>query len=235
MLRYLLAPIFLSVALLAATQTAFAAPGGKQSLDAIPDAVQRFLNLQLASYGDRASFTLGKLDNRLSLAPCDKLDIQLPTGNRLLGNTSVRVQCVAGAKWAISMPVAISIQSDYWVAARALPGGYDIAEGDLEKRNGDLAQLPPGAITDPSQALGRTTLGGLAAGLPVRTDLLRAAYTVRANDQVRVVARGEGFEVATEGRAMSNANDGQQVSVKLASGAVVKGLAKSGGVVEIVY
>lgn len=205
----------------------------KQRMEALYEAAQQFLAAQLASYGDKATFELGKLDNRIVLAACAKLDVQLPPGNRLVGNSVLKIQCVSGARWALNLPIAVNIVSDYWVAARALPGGYEITESDLERRSGDLAQLPPSAITDLTQAVGRTVIGGIAAGAPLRSEALRPPYAVKANDYVKVIARGEGFEVASEGRAMGNANEGQMVSVKMASGTVVKGLARAGGTVEV--
>lgn len=206
-----------------------------QDLAAISDAASGFLSTQLASYGERATFQLGKLDNRLGLQACAKLDVQLPPGNRLAGNTSLRVKCLKGANWTVNLPVAISIQADYWVAARALPNGYEVTEADIEKRSGDLGQLPPNAVVDYTQAIGHTVVGGVPVGAPLRADMLRAPFAVKANEMVKVLAHGNGFEVASEGRAMANANDGQPVKVKMISGAVVQGTAHDGGMVEIKY
>ncbi|WP_269531940.1 flagellar basal body P-ring formation chaperone FlgA [Chitinimonas sp. BJYL2] len=207
----------------------------RQSLEAINDAATRFLSAQLDSYGPRASFQLGRLDNRLNLAPCQKLDVQLAQGNRLIGNTSLRISCGKGARWAVNLPAAISIQSDYWVSARALPGGYEITENDIEKRTADLATLPATVIVDFTQAIGRTVIGGIPAAAPLRSDLLRAPYAVKVNEYVKVLASGQGFEVASEGRALGNANEGQNVSVKMATGAIVQGVARASGTVEIRY
>ncbi|QDQ25040.1 flagellar basal body P-ring formation protein FlgA [Chitinimonas arctica] len=207
----------------------------RQSLDALSEAAGRFLSTQLANYGERASFQLGRLDNRLELAPCQKLDVQLPQGSRLVGNTSLRIACGKGAKWVVSLPVAISIQADYWVATRALPAGHELTENDIERRSGDLSQLPSGVIIDHTLAIGRTLLGGTPAGAPLRGDQLRPPFAVKANEFVKIVATGNGFEVASEGRAMANANEGQQVSVKMVTGAVVQGVARAGGTVEIKY
>lgn len=216
--------------------TGFAmATESRQSLESVNEAASAFLTSQLASYGDRASFQLGKLDNRLNLAACQKMEVVLPHGNRLVGNTSVRVNCSKGAKWSVNLPVAVSIQADYWVAARALPSGYELTENDMERRSGDLSQLPATVVVDHTAAVGRLLIGGTPAGAPLRTDQLRAPYAVKANEYVKVIASGQGFEVASEGRALGNANEGQQVSVKMITGAVVQGIAKSAGTVEIRY
>ncbi|MBL8508146.1 MAG: flagellar basal body P-ring formation protein FlgA, partial [Chitinimonas sp.] len=120
-------------------------------------------------------------------------------------------------------------------AARALPSGHEITETDIERRTGDLSQLPPTVVVDHVQAVGRHLFGGTPAGAPLRSDQLRAPFAVKVNEFVKVVAVGNGFEVASEGRAMGNANEGQQVSVKMISGAVVQGIARAGGTVEIKY
>lgn len=206
-----------------------------QSLEAISSAASDFLTEQLASYGDRASFQLGRLDKRLKLSPCQKLDVLLVQGNRLVGNTSLRVQCGKGAKWSVNLPVAISIQADYWASARALPAGHELSEADIEKRSGDLAQLPATVITDHTQAIGRTLIGGTPAAAPLRSDQLRAPFAVRVNNMVKVIASGNGFEVVSEGRALGNAAEGQQVSVKMVSGATVQGIVRADGTVDVRY
>lgn len=206
-----------------------------QSLDAINSAASQFLSAQLAAYGDKASFQLGKLDKRLKLSSCSSLSVLLPQGNRLVGNTSVRVMCSQGARWSVNLPVAVSIQTAYWVSTRALPAGHELGDADMEMRSGDLAQLAPTVITEAEQALGRTLIGGLPASAPLRSDQLRAPFAVRNNEVVKVIASGNGFEVASEGRAMGNASEGQTVSVKMASGAVVQGIARAGGRVDVRY
>jgi flagella basal body P-ring formation protein FlgA len=207
----------------------------RQDLETLSETASRFVAEQLAQYGERASYQLGKIDNRLSLASCSKLEARLPTGNRLIGNTSIQVKCAKGANWSVNVPVAISIQSDYWVASRPLSNGAEVSESDIEKRTGDLAQLPPNAVLDFAQAIGRTVVGGIPVGAPLRSDLLRPPFAVKANEMVKVLAHGTGFEVASEGRAMGNANDGQPVKVKMITGAIVQGTARDGGVVEIKY
>ncbi|WP_374357324.1 flagellar basal body P-ring formation chaperone FlgA [Chitinimonas sp.] len=229
MSRTVFLPALVAVSLLANSADRY------QDAGAIAEAASRFIGEQLANYGSRASFQLGKLDSRLNLAPCAKIDVVLPAGNRLIGNTSVQIKCGKGAKWAVNLPVAISIQTDYWVAARPLINGSEISESDIEKRSGDLGQLPANAVLDYAQAVGHTLVGGIPAGAPLRLDLLRPPFAVKINEVVKVLAHGTGFEVASEGRALGNANEGQAVRVKMASGAIVQGTAREGGLVEIKY
>lgn len=229
MLRRALSVLLLTVSLIAHAADAH------QSLDAVMEVANNFVTQQLASYGDKASFQLGRLNGRLSLPPCSKLEAMLANGNRLVGNTSVQVKCMKGANWSLNIPVAVSIQAQYWVAIRPLAPSHEVSESDIEARNGDLSQLPPTVVMDYTQAVGHTLLSGVPAGGPLRTDQLRPPFVVKQNQIVKVLAHGAGFEVASEGRAIGNANAGQTVSVKMASGAVVQGTAREDGLVEIRY
>jgi flagella basal body P-ring formation protein FlgA len=56
---------------------------------------------------------------------------------------------------------------------------------------------------------------------------------IRQGQSVKVISRGNGFEVTNEGRAMSNAAEGQLAQVRMAGGQVVSGIARPGGAIEI--
>jgi flagellar basal body P-ring formation protein FlgA len=52
---------------------------------------------------------------------------------------------------------------------------------------------------------------------------------------VRVVTHGAGFSVSAEARAIGTAGDGQVVQVRTPAGAILSGVAKAGGMVEVVF
>ena len=62
---------------------------------------------------------------------------------------------------------------------------------------------------------------------------LRQQPAVVQGQPVKVVSGGPGFQVANDGVALSSAANGQAAQVRLSSGQVVRGIARSGGVVEI--
>jgi len=49
------------------------------------------------------------------------------------------------------------------------------------------------------------------------------------------VSSGPGFRVSAEARALNSAAEGQIAQARTASGQVVSGVAKAGGVVEVAY
>jgi flagella basal body P-ring formation protein FlgA len=50
---------------------------------------------------------------------------------------------------------------------------------------------------------------------------------------VRITAKGPGFSVSSEGKALNNATEGQVVQVRTSSGQTVSGIARPSGIVEI--
>ncbi|MBX3684287.1 MAG: flagellar basal body P-ring formation protein FlgA, partial [Thauera sp.] len=90
-------------------------------------------------------------------------------------------------------------------------------------------------LTDPTQASGHHTRIAVAAGSPLRGDMLRVPHAVRQGQTVSVLGVGAGFRVASEGRAMNNAAPGEKVRVRLADGQVVTGTAQAGGAVALEF
>jgi flagella basal body P-ring formation protein FlgA len=143
------------------------------------------------------------------------------------------VRCVGERPWTLYVQARVSINATYYVAARAVAPGEVLGNADLVARDGDLTAMPQAVVTDPSQAVGAVTLSRVPAGLPLRTDMLRAASAVAIGQAVRVVTAGSGFSISAEGSAMSNAAPGQQVRVKTAGGQIVTGVVKDAQTVEI--
>lgn len=198
-------------------------------------AVENFLRIQVKGLPGQASFSIGAIDPNNQLSPCPGFDVAMPAGARPWGRTQVTVRCQAEGGWSLFVPVHIKVSGDYLVTARPLAQGQMIEASDLARQSGDLGEMPAGILTDPAQAIGRTLAMPIPAGRPLRGDMLRQAVVVQQNQSVKVVARGAGFAVANEGRALTSAVDGQVVQVRLANGQVISGVARTGGTVEIKY
>jgi flagella basal body P-ring formation protein FlgA len=108
-----------------------------------------------------------------------------------------------------------------------------LAAGDLAVQNLDLTQLPRGIYTDPNPLPGKIVNTQIAGGTPLRPDMLRAATVIVQGQIVQVVFTGKGVRVSSEGRALASAGVGESVSVRTASGKVIKGVVQGPGVVEV--
>jgi flagella basal body P-ring formation protein FlgA len=215
----------------AAAQTPSAAATAQDG-ESIRVAALAFLQQQAAGLPGKVDITVTPVFPR-GLAPCSALDPFMPTGARLWGRVTVGVRCVGERPWTLYVQARVSINATYYTAARAIAPGEVLASADLIARDGDLTAMPQAVVTDPSQAVGAVALSRVPAGLPLRTDMLRAASSVAIGQTVHVVADGSGFSISADGSAMNNAAPGQQVRVKTAGGQIITGIVKDSQTVEV--
>lgn len=214
---------------------AYAQTNGSAPPGAIHKAVENFLRMQTAGLPGRVSYSVGAIDARVVLPACPALEVFLPAGARLWGQTSVGVRCSGATPWNIYVTAEVRVVGNYLVTARPLPQGQVLAAADLALQAGDLTQLPAGILSDPLQAVGKTLAAALAPGQPIRQDLLRSPLVVQQGQTVKLQSFGHGFRVTAEGRALNNAQDGQVAQVRGASGQTISGIARAGGIVEITF
>jgi flagella basal body P-ring formation protein FlgA len=209
---------------------AHAQPG--QDGGAVRKVVEQFLQTQSAGLPGKVTITVGQVDPRMALAACpDPQAFQQP-GARAWGKITVGVRCTAPS-WTVYIQAQVNVIAEYVAAAAPLAQGQPIDASQLAMVQGDLAALPNGIVTDMAQAIGRTPTISLPAGTPLRLDNLKSKPVVMANQTVRVISNGAGFSVSAEGRALTNAAEGQVVQVRTPSGAMLSGTAKAGGIVEV--
>ncbi|AOJ03178.1 flagellar biosynthesis protein FlgA [Burkholderia mayonis] len=207
-------------------------PAGQQDGETIRRAALAFLQQQAAGLPGKTAITVAPAFPR-GLAACTTLEPFLPSGARLWGRTTVGVRCAGERPWTIYLQAKLAVQATYYVAARQISPGEALSAADLVARDGDLTMLPLAVITDPTQAVGATALTRVAAGLPLRRDLLKSAASVSIGQTVRVVASGQGFTISAEGSVLNNAAPGQQVRVRMAAGQIVTAIVKDAATVEI--
>ncbi|KVQ00436.1 flagellar biosynthesis protein FlgA [Burkholderia ubonensis] len=216
----------------AGASAAAATPPGQQDPDTIRRTALAFLQQQIAGLPGKPAASVAPSFPR-GLAACTTLEPFLPTGARLWGRTTVGVRCAGERPWTVYLQARVTVQATYYAAARQIAPGEVLTAADLVARDGDLTLLPLAVITDPSQAVGSTALARVAAGLPLRQDMLKSAASVSAGQTVRVVAAGPGFTISAEGSALANAAPGQSVRVRMAAGQIVTAIVKDAGTVEI--
>lgn len=222
----------LALAALAEARHARAAPPPRQSTAELRSAVQAHLARETQGLPGLVSFSVGRIDPRLQLPACSAPQTFVPAGALPWGVSTVGVRC-ADPVWSIRVPVVVHVRIRYAVAARPLAAGQPLAAADLDFATGDLAQLPAGVVTRSGQAIGSSPAVSLAAGQPLRRDMLRAPLAVQPGQAVRVVMRGKGFEISANGQALAGGPAGRLVRVRMTSGRVVSGIARPGAVVEL--
>lgn len=157
----------------------------------------------------------------------------LPAGAAPYGRVNVGLRCGGERPWTRYMQARVSVLTDYYVAARAMGPGETVTVADLELRQGDLGALPRAVVTDASQLEGSVVANRIAAGSPMRTDLIRKPIAVKSGQTVNVTVMGDSFQLSSEGKVLTDAATGNPVQVRLRNGQVVSGVVRSGDTVVL--
>lgn len=203
----------------------------QQSHAAIRAAALAFAQAQSKNLPGEVHIDVTAIDNRLKLAPCDKLQAFLPAGAKLIGKTSIGVRCDTQPGWSVFMQADIKVSVDLLVANRAMPQGTVLGPADFGLQRGELGR--PGLLTAPEQAIGKILKFSIGAGQVLRQDMLRAPLLIRQGQTVTLRARGNGFVVSQEGQALNNAGEGEIVRIRTASSQVISARTMADGSAEI--
>jgi flagella basal body P-ring formation protein FlgA len=191
-----------------------------------------------AAFGDRTPVRVeviaGQVDPRLRLAPCQRVDVHWPAGQRPWGRTRIGLRCAAGpVAWNVTVPLTVRVWAPALLATQPLAAGTVLEERHLRMGEADWAERDAPVLLSAADILGRSLGAAIAAGAPVRADQVRRRQWFAAGDAVKVVATGAGFAVSGEGVALSPGTEGQAVRVRTESGRIVTGQAAGDRLVEV--
>ncbi|WP_436295942.1 flagellar basal body P-ring formation chaperone FlgA [Variovorax sp. LjRoot178] len=217
--------LLLLLAALAAAPAA-AAPGDALAV------IEQFLQAQTAGLPGKVRIDVS-MPASGALPPCESLQAFLPRGAAPSGRVSVGLRCAGDKPWTRFVQARVAIEGRYFVAARAIEAGQALGAGDLAERTGDLSALPRSVMTDAAELRGVVAVNRIAAGAPVRRELVRGVVVIQQGQTVQVVAVGPGFTVSTEARAITRAEIGATVQAKTRDGRLVSGVAGEGGQIRL--
>lgn len=182
----------------------------------------------------RIEVGVGELDARLKLAPCGNLEVYQPAGARLWGKTRVGVRCVDGmTRWNVTLPATVKATGLAWVVRNPVPVGSSIADADVIQAEVDWAAEPDPILSEREQWVDQIAARSLTAGQALRRTMLKPAQVFQPGAVVRVVAQGAGFQVASEGQALTVGVVGQQARVRMDNGRVSAGVVVNSRTVRI--
>lgn len=123
--------------------------------------------------------------------------------------------------------------ADALVATRTIRAQTVLTAEDFAVVDADI----PGAVTDPSAAIGQEARVTLYAGRPIGTGDIGAPALVDRNQSVTLVYRSGGLSILTEGRALDRGAAGEVIRVmNAASRATVNGkIAPDGSVIVTAF
>lgn len=167
----------------------------------------------------------GRLDPRLRLAPCRRVEPRWPDQAAPGQPLRVALRCVDGDKpWQVWLPIQVRLFAPAVVILRPLPAGTVISAADLQLADADWAAQPRMPFARIDELVGRTLARPLAAGHALRATDLRERQWFASGEAVQLLARGAGFTVAGEAQALGPGIEGRPVRVRTEAGRVLQGM-----------
>jgi len=183
----------------------------------------------------RMEVEVGQLERRLTLAPCAHVEPYLPPNMRLWGKSRLGLRCVQGpVKWNVFLPITVKAMGPAWVIKGQVASGARLVASDAMVMEVDWAENNGAIVANQNDWIGKTATRLLSTGQAVRQDMVKAAQVFQTGAQVRVVAVGVGFEIATHAQALSAGVLGQNAMVRMDNGQVVTGTVSDERTVKIV-
>lgn len=193
--------------------------------------IEKFLTDQTAGVRGKVQI---RIDTPLSgkLLPCAALEVFLPSAAPLRGRVLVGVRCMAEPRWTRYVQARIAVVGIYQAAALPIEAGHILTRADAVVMEADMSTLPGSVVTDESLLIGQMALTRIVAGTPIRREQLRGVFMVQQGQTVKVVTRGAGFMVSSEGKAMNAGAAGALVQVRMQGGQLLSGTINADGIVE---
>lgn len=204
----------------------------RQDPAALSAAAEKYLRTQLAYIPGVLNIAMDPPQVQ-NLAPCAELFPFVPEPIHVRARMSVGVRCAAPQAWTTYVQATVSIAGHYYVAAHQLGMGQILQASDLVVHQADLVSLPPDVVLDLSQAIGMKLASAMMAGQMLRTDNLRSAMYIQRGQSVQLVVNGRGFQVSSEGKAVSSAGPGERIQVRIANGQIISGVVGRSGEVQV--
>ena len=182
----------------------------------------------------RPEVILGRLDPRLRLAACQRVEPYLPPGTRLWGRSRIGLRCLEGpVRWNVFLPVTVRAWGPAWVLRRPVAAGTVLTQEDADIAEIDWAEQHAVVLADTDRWVGQQAAYTLQAGQALRQNMVRPVPAFGPGSQVRVASRVNGLQVTAVGESLGAGIEGQSVKVRLKGGRVVTGTVRADQIVEI--
>jgi len=182
----------------------------------------------------RMEVSLGALDGRLRLAPCQQVEPFMPPNMRLWGRARLGLRCIDGpSRWSVFLPVTVKAFGPAWVLRNPVEQGKVLTADDAEQAEVDWAEDRSPVLADPELWVGQIVTRTSMPGQAIRQSMVRAATVFTAGTQVRVVAQGQGFAVSSDAQALSAGVVGQPARVRMENGRILSGVVLDARTVQL--
>lgn len=232
-----LAGLILTIASLALTANAtetVSQTAGQQIAQAVEQSLlQRVREDHPNVPDDQISTSITVNDATANLAPCPAPLLVDWRGSSLSSRLTPRVACES-LSWQVYIPVGLTVKVPVVVSARSLSRGQRLSSSDVSLAMTDVSALRQGHYSSAAEVAGYEVARNLTQGTVITPFVAKPPVMIERGDRVIIFATGAGLSVQTEGEALREGSEGQQIPVRnLSSRQTIHAYVKSKGVVEI--
>lgn len=204
--------------------------------DQLRAAAEQAVHTQYAGNGSRIVIVPTPLSPRLHLAACPHdLQTRMPNRQGTPSRIAVAVSCSGNGSpgWTIQVPVQMQVFRQVLVTTHPLARGDMPGAGDVHTEERDISRLGYGYIESLDQITGHSLNRPMMAGTVLEPGDLNGRETVRAGEEVALIADLDGIEVRTSGIALDSGDTGAHLQVRNGnSGKIVDGIVLAAGQVQ---
>ena len=185
-----------------------------QSLSALSEAAQRYALSQASTQAtiDNIEVTVGNLDPRLRLVPCQsELIAFTPPGSRAMGNTTIGIRCDNPKPWSIYIPVKVAVYSPAVIVINPVRRGDLITATDVELKKVDISLVRGKPFKQLDLVIGSKSKNTLNPGSIID---MNSVCVVCKGDQVVITASNTAISVKMSGMALSDGSIGDSIRVQ---------------------
>jgi flagellar basal body P-ring formation protein FlgA len=204
------------------------------SAEQLRAAAEQAVRAQYGGAGSRVVIVPTPLNARLHLAACPHaLQTRLPNREGTPSRVAVAISCNGSPGWTIQIPVQMQVFRQVLVTSHPLARGDMPGPADVHSEERDVARVGYGYIESLDQITGHSLARPLIAGAVLEPGDLNGRQTVRAGEQVALVADLDGIEVRTSGMALDGGDTGAHLRVRNEnSGRIIDGIVVAAGQVQ---
>lgn len=192
--------------------------------DTLDKQIAEFFNQQWQNIAEDINIHYSQ---QLPTLNCDKPTLALLNKHKKWGNVTISAQCADKKTF---IPINVAVTGHYVVANQAIAAGSLITADNIRRQSGRLDSLPTNVILQESQLRDHVALRNIAINQPIKTTMVRKYWRVKAGQVVKLIIAGEGYQIISQGKSLTNAAIGETVNVRTHSGKIVEGVVTNQGV-----
>ncbi|WP_261979614.1 flagellar basal body P-ring formation chaperone FlgA [Buchnera aphidicola] len=161
---------------------------------------------------------------------CEKPVFSFPNNLNRLGLTHILLIC---GKKHHYLKVEFQQKGKYIVANRKIPRGTKITESDLKVEIGQLENLPYNTCIHKKDVINKVNLRDIFPLQPITSFIIRPFWTVRINQSIKIIIRGENFFISSQATSLSNGSENERIRIKTKNGKIITGIVNKNGEVIV--